>query len=86
MTLIKCVISHDCAVTKNWCPYIHHKLSIEVFVLLQYQCYRNGLYCAESALENVACIEFVMTFPDKIFICIKHLNPSTHGLKIKDTD
>ena len=26
-----------------------------------------------TALESVACIEFVMTFPDKIFVCIKYL-------------
>ena len=25
-----------------------------------------------TALESVACIEFVMTFPDKIFVCINH--------------
>ena len=59
---------------------------LKFFVLLQYQCFLYGLYCAESALEDVACIEFVMTFPDKIFICIKHFIPSTHGLKIKDSD
>ena len=26
-----------------------------------------------AALESVACIEFVMPFPDKIFVCIKYL-------------
>ena len=25
-----------------------------------------------TALKSVACIEFVMTFPDKIFVCINH--------------
>ena len=26
-----------------------------------------------TALESVVCIEFVMTFPNKIFVCIKYL-------------
>jgi len=52
MTLIKYVISHECVVTKNCGPYIHHKLSIEVFcaaavsmfsiwVLLCWICFRK---------------------------------------------